>query len=91
MIRFSTAVVRRCAYVCMSPVSLVFHTVVTVSIGLINLLSESIQSTILDVHVLMAEHQNSPFLSVQLKLSSRLNFLQNLNPCHTISCFFSSD
>ena len=30
--------------------------------------SESIHSTILDVHVLKAERQNSPFLSVQLKL-----------------------
>ena len=30
--------------------------------------SESIHSTILNIHVLKAEHQNSPFLSMQLKL-----------------------
>ena len=34
--------------------------------------SESIHSIILDVHVLKAERQNSPFLSVQLKLDKDL-------------------
>ena len=33
--------------------------------------SESIHSIILDVHVLKAEHQNSPFLSIQLKLDKK--------------------
>ena len=51
----------------MSPVSPVFHTVVTVSNWTQKCTqSASIHSTILDIYVLKAEHQNSPFLSVQL-------------------------
>ena len=43
----------------MSPVSTVFHCVVIVSIGLKKCIqSESIHSTILDIHVLKAEHFN---------------------------------
>ena len=57
----------------MSPVSPVFHTVVTVSNRTKKRTqSESIHSTILEIHVLKSEHQNSPFLSVQLKLDKDL-------------------
>ena len=57
----------------MSLVSPVFHTVVTVSNWTQKRTqSESILSTILDIHVLKAERQNSPFLSMQLKLDKDL-------------------
>ena len=57
----------------MSPVSPVFHTVVTVIFGTQKCIqSESIHSTIVDVHVLKAERQNSPFLFVLLKLDKDL-------------------
>ena len=52
----------------MSPVSTVFHAVVTVnSWSQKHTQSESIHSIILDVHALKAERQNFPFLSEQIK------------------------
>ena len=42
--------------------------------------TESIYSTILDVHVLKAERQISPFLSVQLKLDKDLTLSPQFPP-----------
>ena len=66
----------------MSPVSPVFNPVVTVRIGLKNVLRvrASIRSTILDDHVLKAERQNSNFLSVQLKLDKDFTLLPQFPP-----------
>ena len=62
--------------ICMSTVSPVFHTVVTVSNWTRKRTqSESIHSTILDIHVLKAKRQNSPFLSIQLKLDKDIMLL----------------